>query len=149
MDIDPVQQRTADFAQVVLDLARRASALAGGIAIKPALTRLAVLESASERSMATARPSPAPNGRRRSRLSWELNEPIRPNPLPVNELGLPLADFYRIGDVARVLRISPDLLRWRLRAGKCPDPLLRDAKGRLFTLAEVRALLSRRQPTGD
>ena len=73
-------------------------------------------------------------------LTLELNEPIRANPLPVNEFGLLQADFYRIGDVCRVLRISPDLLRWRLRAGKCPDSHRRDAKGRLFTQAEVRAL---------
>jgi hypothetical protein len=70
----------------------------------------------------------------------ELNEPIRPNPLPVNEFGLRHADFYRSGEVARVLRISPDLLRWRLRARKCPESARRDAKGRQFTLDEVRAL---------
>ena len=72
----------------------------------------------------------------------ELNEPVRSNPLPVNDLGLPVADFYRIGDVCRVLRISPDLLRWRLRVGKCPESNRRDRRGRLFTLAEIRALLS-------
>ena len=79
----------------------------------------------------------------------ELNEPIRSNPMELNEFGLRQADFYRIGDVCQVLRISPDLLRWRLRAGKCPESNRRDRRGRLFTLGEIRALLSRRQPTGD
>jgi hypothetical protein len=74
----------------------------------------------------------------------ELNEPIRANPLPVNEFGLRQADFYRIGDVARVLRISPDLLRWKLRAGRVPESARRDAKGRLFTLTEVRELSDRK-----
>jgi len=61
----------------------------------------------------------------------------------VNEFGLLPAEVYRIGDVCRVLRISPDLLRWRLRAGKCPESARRDAKGRLFTLDEIRELSGR------
>ena len=73
-------------------------------------------------------------------MTLELNEPIRPNPAPVNEFGLRDAEYYRIGDVCQVLRISPDLLRWRLRAGRCPESARRDAKGRQFTLDEIRAL---------
>ena len=37
MDIDAVQQGTADLAEIVLYLTRGAAALAGGIAIEPAL----------------------------------------------------------------------------------------------------------------
>ena len=76
-------------------------------------------------------------------MTLELNEPIRSNPAPVNEFGLRQADFYRIGDVSRVLRTNTDSLRYRLRAGKCPDSHRRDAKGRLFSMDEVRALWDR------
>ena len=38
MDIDAVEQGTADLAEIVLDLAGGAAALAGGIAVEPALT---------------------------------------------------------------------------------------------------------------
>ena len=45
MDIDAVEQGTADLAQIVLDLARGTAALAGGIAEKAALVRISVLAS--------------------------------------------------------------------------------------------------------
>ena len=37
VDIDAVQEGAADLAEIVLDLARGAAALAGGIAVEPAL----------------------------------------------------------------------------------------------------------------
>ena len=37
MDIDAVEQGTGDLAEIVLDLARGAAALAGGIAVEAAL----------------------------------------------------------------------------------------------------------------
>jgi hypothetical protein len=58
----------------------------------------------------------------------------------VNEFGLRHADFYRSGEVAKLLKVTVDVLRWRLRTGRCPESARRDAKGRLFTLNEIRAL---------
>jgi hypothetical protein len=62
--------------------------------------------------------------------------------LPLNDLGIPIRDRYRTGDVTKVLRISPDLFRWRLRQGhyKGIEPG-RDAKGRLFTLEQIRMMI--------
>jgi hypothetical protein len=37
VDIDAVEERTADLTEIVLDLTRGAAALAGGIAVEPAL----------------------------------------------------------------------------------------------------------------
>jgi hypothetical protein len=37
MDIDAVQQRPRDLAQILLDLSRRAAALARGVAVEAAL----------------------------------------------------------------------------------------------------------------
>ena len=42
MDIDAVEQRTADLAEIMLDLARGAAALAGGIALEAALTSMQI-----------------------------------------------------------------------------------------------------------
>jgi len=42
--------------------------------------------------------------------------------------------------VAIVLGISADLLRWRIKAGKYPDPPRGSAGRRLFTIEDVVAL---------
>lgn len=69
-------------------------------------------------------------------------KPTQPPVLPLNDLGLPVQDRYRTGDVCKILKISPDLFRWRLEHGYYPtiEPG-RDAKGRTFTLDQVRAML--------
>lgn len=43
MDINAVEQRTADFSEIALNDARRAAAFAGVIAIEPARVRLQIL----------------------------------------------------------------------------------------------------------
>ena len=78
VDIDAIEEGTADLAEIVLDLAWGAAALAGRIAIEPALTRLAVLESEPEGPTATAPSRPGPRGRSRSLWSWSLMNPSGP-----------------------------------------------------------------------
>src|SRR6266481_2414690 len=60
---------------------------------------------------------------------------------PLNDLGVPIRDRYRTRDVCKILQISPDLFRWRLRHGHY-DGIKpgRDAKGRLFTLDQLRTI---------
>jgi hypothetical protein len=52
VDIDAVEQRTADLAEIVLDLAGGAAAFAGGIAVESALLRVLLLSSSAESSEA-------------------------------------------------------------------------------------------------
>jgi hypothetical protein len=47
---------------------------------------------------------------------------------------------YRTGDVCAVLGISSDLLRWRFLTGKYSE--VRRARGRLFTLDDLEAILA-------
>jgi hypothetical protein len=54
--------------------------------------------------------------------------------------GLPRKRHYTTKEVATVLGISADLLRWRIKAGKYPDPTRGTARRRLFTIEEVVAL---------
>ena len=49
-------------------------------------------------------------------------------------------DHYTTKEVAQVLGISPDLLRWRTRVGMYPEPQRGTAGRRLFTIENVLAL---------
>jgi hypothetical protein len=40
---------------------------------------------------------------------------------PVNELGLPVKEYYTTQDLCKVLNIKPDTFRHRLRTGKYPE----------------------------
>jgi len=54
--------------------------------------------------------------------------------------GLPRKRNYTIKGVAKVLGISADLLRWRIKFGKYPDPLRGEAGRRLFTIENILTL---------
>jgi hypothetical protein len=70
-----------------------------------------------------------------------LEKPYRKDPPPkLNRLGIPEKNRYRTADVCTVLKISPDLFRWRILRGKYPEAK-RDATGRLFTLADIERLV--------
>ena len=62
---------------------------------------------------------------------------IPQQPLP---FGLPRKRHYTTKEVANVLGIGPDLLRWRIKAGKYPDPPRGIAGRRLFTIDDVVTL---------
>ncbi len=55
---------------------------------------------------------------------------------------------YRTGDVCAILRVSPDLLRWRFMTGKYSE-VGRDGWGRIFTLEDVKRLISQTRSLND
>jgi len=60
----------------------------------------------------------------------------------MNDLGIPVREVYRTGDVCKILKISPDLFRWRLTHGHYDGiEVSRDAIGRLFTLDQIRTMI--------
>ena len=67
---------------------------------------------------------------------------IPQQPLP---FGLPRKRRYTTKEVANVLGISPDLLRWRIKTGKYPDAQRGTAGRRLFTIDDVVTLSRGRQ----
>ena len=69
---------------------------------------------------------------------------LRPRlkPLP---FGLKRKEFYTTTHVANVLGISPDLLRWRIRAGQYPSPKWKNKRERVFTLDEVCTVVAMHQ----
>jgi DNA-binding transcriptional MerR regulator len=54
--------------------------------------------------------------------------------------GLPRKRHYNTKEVAKVLGISADLLRWRIKTGKYPDARRGNAGRRLFSVEDVVAL---------
>jgi excisionase family DNA binding protein len=40
---------------------------------------------------------------------------------PLNDLGLPEKEYYTTGDICKLLRVKPDTLRARIRAGRFAD----------------------------
>ena len=54
--------------------------------------------------------------------------------------GLPRKRNYTTKDVAKVLGIGADLLRWRIKTGKYPDAKRGSAGRRLFTIDDVVTL---------
>ena len=77
-----------------------------------------------------------------------LEKPYRKEPPPqLNRFGIPAKSKYRTADVCAVLRISPDVLRWRSLQGKYPR-VKRDGRGRIFTLEDIESMLAN-PPTID
>ena len=82
--------------------------------------------------------------RNRTRGCATVRVTILQKPLP---FGLPRKRNYTTNEVAKVLGIGPDLLRWRIKTGKYPDAKRGSAGRRLFTIDDVvtlNALDSRR-----
>jgi hypothetical protein len=78
----------------------------------------------------------------RREIEISLEEPYRRVRAPrLNKFGLPEKIRYRTADVCAVLGISSDLLRWRFLTGKYSE-VRRDARGRLFTLDDLEAILA-------
>ncbi len=70
-----------------------------------------------------------------------LEKPYRKNPpARLNKFGIPEKTKYRTADVCAVLRISPDILRWRSLRGKYPN-VRRDGWGRIYTLDDIEGML--------
>jgi hypothetical protein len=72
-----------------------------------------------------------------------INPPYLRSPEhPVNDLGLPVKEHYRTQDACRILVISPDLFRYRIRTGKYPESTSVNGK-RIFTDDYIRALIKK------
>ncbi len=59
---------------------------------------------------------------------------------PINNLGLPVKQYYTTGDICKVLAVKPDTFRARLRVAKYPEPI-RVAGKRRFSEEEVRNII--------
>ena len=59
---------------------------------------------------------------------------------PVNNLGLPVKQYYTTGDICKVLAVKPDTFRARLRVAKYPEPIKVGGKRR-FSEEEVRNII--------
>jgi hypothetical protein len=78
----------------------------------------------------------------RREIEINLEGPYRRVPARrLNKFGLPEKIRYRPADVCALLGISSDLLRWRFLTGKYSE-VRRDARGRLFTLDDLEAILA-------
>ena len=76
------------------------------------------------------------------KIEITLEKPYRKEPPPrLNSFGFPAKPRYRTGDVCAILRVSPDLLRWRFLTGKYSE-VGRDGRGRIFTIEDVKRLIS-------
>jgi hypothetical protein len=62
-------------------------------------------------------------------------------PLNAVPFGLPRKETYTTSEVAQILRISPDLLRWRINVGKYPKIAWKNKRERAFTLHDINRLL--------
>jgi len=65
----------------------------------------------------------------------ELNQPL-------NELGLPMKNYYTTQDICKVLNVRPDTLRSRFRHGHYDEPVRKNGK-RIFTLQEVKEIMGK------
>ena len=75
-----------------------------------------------------------------SEITLPIDPPFfRVPPKKLNLLGLEEKPYYRTADACAVLRVNPDVLRWRLSTGKYPD-VPQDGKGRRFTLDQLISL---------
>ena len=72
--------------------------------------------------------------------SLKLRVPLKPVPF-----GLKRKEFYATTEVARVVGISPDLFRWRMRVGHYSSPKWKNKRERAFTLDEVCTLIAMHQ----
>jgi len=59
----------------------------------------------------------------------------------LNELGLPIKEFYTTRDVCEVLDLHPDTFRYRLRKGIYPEPKNMAGDKRRFTLDEIKEII--------
>ena len=75
--------------------------------------------------------------RNRTRRCATLKICIPQHPVP---FGLPRKQHYTSKEVASVLGISSDLLRWRIKIGKYPNPQRGNAGRRLFTIDDIKTL---------
>ena len=83
------------------------------------------------------------------KIEITLEKPYRKEPPPrLNSFGFPAKPRYRTGDVCAILRVSPDLLRWRFMTGKYSE-VGRDGWGRIFTLEDVKRLISQTRNLND
>src|SRR6266704_3648662 len=83
------------------------------------------------------------------KIEITLEKPYRKEPPPrLNSFGTPAKLRYRTGDVCAILRVSPDLLRWRFMTGKYSE-VGRDGWGRIFTLEDVKRLISQTRNLSD
>jgi hypothetical protein len=78
--------------------------------------------------------------RNRTRGCGTVRVCIPQQPLP---FGLPRKRHYNTKEVAKVLGITSDLLGWRIKAGKYPDPPRGNAGRRLFEIEDVIRLEAR------
>jgi hypothetical protein len=84
----------------------------------------------------------------RREIEITLGKPYRKElPTRVNRFGIPEKITYRTADVCSVLRITPDLLRWRSLQGKYPN-VKRDGRGRIYTLEDIERMIAN-PPTLD
>ena len=60
---------------------------------------------------------------------------------PINDLGLPEREYYTTADICKVLNLLPDTFRYRLRAGRYPEPKTKAGNKRRFTIDEVREIV--------
>jgi len=70
-----------------------------------------------------------------------ISPPYFKEPSPhLNELGLPVKDYYSTGDVCKILGLKPDTFRARLRSGYYPEPThLKHV--RKYNLEEIRNIV--------
>lgn len=65
---------------------------------------------------------------------------LKPPKTALNDLGLPVKDYYITSDLCKVLRLLPDTFRYRIRTGKYPEALKVGGKRR-FTIEQVREII--------
>lgn len=75
-------------------------------------------------------------------LKVKLPKPffVRPTP-PINELDLPVKEFYKTSDVSKALKISPETFRKRILADHYPDKFRRKGAIRIFSSEEIKQLI--------
>jgi hypothetical protein len=58
----------------------------------------------------------------------------------INDLGLPIKNYYTTADLCKVLNIKPDTFRYRIRAGFYPEAR-KIAGKRIFTEKQIKELI--------
>lgn len=73
-------------------------------------------------------------------ITLKVDPPYHAEP-KLNELGLPIKEFYTTRDVCQVLDLHPDTLRYRLRKKIYPEPQNMAGDKRRFTMDEIKELI--------
>jgi hypothetical protein len=60
---------------------------------------------------------------------------------PLNELSLPIRDYYTMKDLSKILGVRPDALRYRFRSGYYPEAKRINGK-RSFSLQNLKAIVA-------